>query len=122
MKVVGWASRPVEKTVFPAPSVALVIAPASSSTLKPAGKTTVTLPPVAPSLARPQALNRTRLIPTRVGRVAAPPGSAIVNDTVKGRVEPAARWAPKAIRSSVYVDLRAATLMLGWAPGLLILK
>jgi hypothetical protein len=62
---------------------------------------TVTLPPVAPSLARPQALNRTRLAPIRGERVAVPPGSGISKASLNVRLEPAARCVPNAIRSSV---------------------
>src|SRR5215212_9063995 len=72
-KLNGFASRPVVNTVLPAASVPGALSPAAwTSTEYPGGKTTVTLPPVAPSLPSPQALNVTRLVPIRVARVGAP--------------------------------------------------
>ena len=100
MNVSGFARRPVVKIVLPAASVVGSPRPAAwTSTLKPGGNTTVTLPPVAPSLPRPQALNVTRLVPIRVGRVGAPPGSGMSKARLNVRVAPAASCFPKSIRS-----------------------
>ncbi len=100
MKVWGLASRPVRNVMLPDASVVGRPTAAPLGWIAyPGGKTTVTLPPVAPSLPRPHALNDTRLVPIRVARVAAPPGSGISKPIEKVRVAPAASCLPKSIRS-----------------------
>ncbi len=98
----GLASRPVVKVTLPAASVVgLPSSGASTSTEKPFGNTTVTVPPGVPLVPKPHAANDARVVPIRVVRVAAPPGSVMSKASLKRRVPPAPSCLPKSIRSRV---------------------